>query len=60
MGINVIDSGVFTCENTTVCGRSFINLRSDYGSKWKCEFIIRNRTFVPAGGKQTSAALISN
>ena len=59
MGINAIGSGTFTVENTTVRGRSFINLRSDYGSTWQGELIIRNCVFVPAGGKPTSASLIS-
>ena len=59
MGINAIGSGTFTVENSTVRGRSFINLRPDYGSTWQGAFIIRNCTFVPAGGKQTSASLIS-
>lgn len=59
MGINAIGSGVFTVENTTIRGRSLINLRSDYGSTWQGELIIRNCIFVPAGGKPTSASLIS-
>ena len=59
MGINAIGSGTFKVENTTVRGRSFINLRSDYGSTWQGELIIRNCAFVPAGGKPTSASLIS-
>ncbi len=57
-GINAIGSGTFTVENTTVYGRSFINLRSDYGSTWRGEFVIRNCVFVPAGGRPTSASLI--
>jgi len=59
MGINAIGSGTLTVENTTVRGRSLINLRSDYGSTWQGEFIIRNCTFVPAGGSSISASLIS-
>ena len=59
MGINAIGSGTLTVENTTVLGRSFINLRSDYGSTWQGEFVIRNCIFVPAGGRPTSASLIS-
>ena len=59
MGINAIGSGTLTVENTTVRGRSFINLRSDYGSTWQGEFVIRNCIFVPAGGRPTSASLIS-
>ena len=58
MGINAIGSGTFTVENTTIRGRSLINLRSDYGSTWQGEFIIRNCIFVPAGGRPTSASLI--
>lgn len=57
-GINAIGSGVFTVENTTIRGRSLINLRSDYGSTWQGELFIRNCVFVPAGGKPVSASLI--
>jgi hypothetical protein len=59
MGINAIGSGTLTVENTIVRGRSFFNLRSDYGSTWQGEFVIRNCIFVPGGGKSASAALIS-
>jgi hypothetical protein len=58
MGINAIGSGVFTVENCTIRGRTLINLRSDYGSTWQGEFVIRNCVFVPAGGRPTSASLI--
>ncbi|HLN74672.1 MAG TPA: hypothetical protein VK205_15380, partial [Prolixibacteraceae bacterium] len=57
-GINAIGSGTFTVENSTINGWNLINLRSDYGSTWQGEFIIRNCVFVPAGGKTTSASLI--
>lgn len=57
-GINAIGSGVFTVENSTINGRSLINLRSDYGSTWQGEIIIRNCVFVPAGGKPVSGNLI--
>ncbi|MFP4367133.1 MAG: hypothetical protein ACLFQA_08570 [Bacteroidales bacterium] len=58
-GINAIGSGTFIVENSTIYGRSLINLRSDYGSTWQGEFIIRNCKFVPSGGRTTSASLIS-
>lgn len=58
MGINAIGQGKFMVENTTGYGRNFINLRSDYGSTWRGEFIIRNCTFVPANGAPVSASLI--
>ncbi len=59
MGINAIGSGTFLVENSTIRGRSIINLRSDYGSTWQGEFIIRDCVFVPAGGRSTSASLIN-
>jgi hypothetical protein len=57
-GINAIGSGVFTVENSTIRGRSLINLRSDYGSTWQGEVFIRNCVFVPAGGRPVTASLI--
>lgn len=58
MGINAIGSGVLTVEDCTIRGRTLVNLRSDYGSTWQGEFVIRNCTFIPAGGKPVSASLI--
>ena len=58
MGINAIGSGTFTVENTTVRGRNLINLRSDYGSTWQGEVIIRDCQFVPSDGRSTTASLI--
>ncbi len=57
-GINAIGSGVFTVEDSTIYGRTLINLRSDYGSTWQGEFVIRNCVFVPSGGRRASASLI--
>jgi hypothetical protein len=58
-GINAIGSGTFTVENSTIRSRNLINLRSDYGSTWQGELIIRNCIFVPADGRPTTASLIS-
>jgi hypothetical protein len=58
-GINIIGCGVFLVENTKVCGTNFINLRSDYGSTWEGEVIIRNCEYVPRNGAQSDAVLIS-
>ncbi|MCE5344779.1 MAG: hypothetical protein LLG13_00640 [Bacteroidales bacterium] len=57
-GINAIGSGTFIVENSTIYGSNLINLRSDYGSTWQGEILIRNCTFVPAGGRPISASLI--
>ncbi len=58
MGINAIGTGVLTVENSTLHGRNLINLRSDYGSTWQGEVVIRNCVFVPGGGEPTNASLI--
>jgi hypothetical protein len=58
MGINAIGTGLLTVENSTIYGNNLINLRSDYGSTWQGEIVIRNSLFVPAGGRPVSASLI--
>jgi hypothetical protein len=45
-------------ENSTIRGRSLINLRSDYGSTWQGKFVIRNCVFIPSG-KPASTSLFS-
>lgn len=45
-------------ENTTVSSRNFINLRSDYGSTWEGEFIIRNCIFNPTVVRNNHVYLI--
>jgi hypothetical protein len=57
-GINAIGSGTFLVENSTIYSKNLINLRSDYGSTWQGEFIIRNCNFIPANGKLASFNLI--
>jgi hypothetical protein len=57
-GINAIGSGTFIVENSTIYASNLINLRSDYGSTWQGEFIIRDCKFVPANGRPVSASLI--
>ena len=48
-GIKLIGSGTALIENVTVLSDSFIALRSDYGSTWNGELIIRNCKFYPMG-----------
>ena len=57
-GINAIGFGTFLVENTTVKASSFFNLRSDYGSTWNGDFIVRNCTFVPGNGKPLIGTLV--
>jgi hypothetical protein len=58
-GINAIGSGTFIVENSTIYGRSIVNLRPDYGSTWQGELIIRNCVLVPTGGRPVTASLIT-
>ena len=48
-GIKLIGSGTALIENTTVLAEDFVDLRSDYGSTWNGDFIIRNCKFYPTG-----------
>ncbi len=57
-GINAIGSGVFIVENSTIASRNLINLRSDYGSTWQGEFIIRDCVFIPTGLQSGNVSLI--
>jgi len=59
MGINAIGFGTFLVENTTVRCGSFFNLRGDYGSTWKGDFVVRNCTFVPANGRPVTGQLVN-
>ena len=59
MGINAIGSGTFLIENSTLNGRTLVNLRPDYGSTWQGKFVIRDCLFVPEDGRTTRAEIIN-
>lgn len=59
MGINAIGTGTFTVTNSTILGRSLINLRPDYGSTWQGELIIQDCVFKPSVKNLTRVALIT-
>ena len=59
MGINIIGTGTFLVENTKVCSSSLINLRSDYGSTWEGEVVLRNCEFIPRNGAPSDAFLVN-
>ena len=59
MGINAIGSGTFLVENSVIRGGSIVNLRSDYGSSWEGDLIIRNCLFVPRQSAQEKVQLIA-
>ena len=45
-GVNLIGYGTFLIENSIVHGHTMLSLRSDYGSFWRGDLIIKNCTFV--------------
>ena len=55
-GINAIGGGTLLIEDSTVYGKHFINLRSDYGAVWDGDLIVRNSTWVPNKGKELTGA----
>lgn len=58
MGINAIGTGTLTVENSTIRGTTLVNLRSDYGSTWEGDFIIRNCIFIPRANRHNNVSLI--
>jgi hypothetical protein len=53
MGLNAIGRGLLTVENSILYGRRLINFRSDYGSTWEGDVVIRNCQWIPACGEMT-------
>ena len=51
MGIKAVGFGLFRVENTRVEASPFFDLRSDYGSPWDGEFLVRDCVFAPPAGK---------
>jgi len=49
-GINLIGLGTARIENCLMYGNNIVNFRSDYGSHWEGEMIIRDCTWVPGQG----------
>ena len=50
MGLNAIGRGVLTVEDSTLYGNALVSFRSDYGSSWEGDLIIRNCHWIPACG----------
>jgi hypothetical protein len=53
MGLNAIGRGLLTVEDSTLYGNTLVNFRSDYGSTWEGDLVIRNCHWVPACGDTT-------
>ncbi|MDF7825085.1 hypothetical protein P4B35_13765 [Pontiellaceae bacterium B12227] len=58
MGLNAIGRGLLTLEDSTLYGRHLVNLRSDYGSTWEGNLVVRNCRWIPAGGASTVPYMI--
>jgi len=48
--LNAIGMGTIRVEDSTLFGRSLINLRADYGSTWEGDAVIRNCRWIPNSG----------
>ena len=57
-GVGVVGSGTLTIENTTIRANHIIELRSDYGSSWQGEVVIRDCTFAPDASRTDRVELI--
>ena len=49
-GVNLIGLGTARIEDCLLYGNSMVNFRSDYGSHWEGELILRNCTWMPGQG----------
>ncbi|MDF7800273.1 hypothetical protein P4C99_12415 [Pontiellaceae bacterium B1224] len=58
MGLNAIGRGLLTVEDSTLYGRNLVNFRSDYGSTWEGDLVIRNCRWIPAGGSTVTPHMI--
>jgi len=52
IGLNAIGRGRLAVEDSTLYGRAMINFRSDYGSTWEGEVVIRNCRWIPGSGRK--------
>ena len=58
-GLNAIGRGLLTVENSTLNGRTFLNLRTDYGSTWEGTVVIRDCRWLPGCGKPVQPYLLN-
>lgn len=59
-GASIIGYGTFLIENSTFMTNKIINLRSDYGSSWEGDIIIRNCTVSPTSSSDITLIAGSN
>lgn len=59
-GASIIGYGTLLIENSTFFTNKIINLRSDYGSSWEGDIIIRNCTIAPVSQSDITVITGSN
>lgn len=59
-GASIIGYGTFLIENSTFMTNKIVNLRSDYGSSWEGDIIIRNCTVSPTSSSDITVITGSN
>ena len=57
MGLNAIGRGVLTVEDSTLYGNALINFRTDYGSTWDGDVVIKNSRWIPACGDKVAPVM---
>jgi hypothetical protein len=50
MGLNAIGRGILSVEDSELYGNALVSFRSDYGSTWEGDLVIRNSRWVPSCG----------
>jgi len=58
MGLNAIGRGLLLVEDSSLQGSHLISFRSDYGSTWEGDVVIRNCRWIPAAGRSTTPYMI--
>lgn len=58
MGLNAIGRGLLTVEDSTLYGSALISFRSDYGSTWEGEVVVRNCRWIPACGRTCTPQMV--
>jgi hypothetical protein len=58
-GLNAIGRGLLAVEDSTLYGHTLINFRSDYGSTWEGNVVIRNCRWIPDCGRTCEPQMFS-
>ncbi len=57
-GLNAIGRGKLVVENSTLHGGNLISFRSDYGSTWDGDVVVRNCRWIPNAGAVQSRPIL--